>query len=68
MLALRKIRQDKGLTLQQLGELVGMSHAVLSQIETGRNPSTVRTLSKIATVLGVDWVDLVVTVPPDQGD
>ena len=50
---LKKARKDKGLTLQQLGDIVGHSHVYISKIENGKNIS-LEVLYKIASGLGFD--------------
>lgn len=58
---IRRVRKARGLTLEQLADLVGTKHAPLSQYERGeRNPS-VPMLEQIAAALNVDpgafWSD-----------
>ena len=50
---LRKLRTQKGLTQEQLGELVGVSGAYIQQLEKGKktNPS-LNTLNALADALG----------------
>jgi transcriptional regulator with XRE-family HTH domain len=51
---LRALRAEQGMTLAQLGQMVGLSPSYLSQIEREKaNPSLV-TLSSIAETLGVE--------------
>ena len=37
---LRRARHDSGLTLRELANLIGVSHAYVSILEIGRNPKT----------------------------
>jgi len=41
-------RQALGLTQQELAERVGTSHSVISRIESGRQPTSVTTLRRLA--------------------
>lgn len=61
---LRKLRKNRGLTLKELGELTGMSHAYLSQLERGERgvngipaPDTLR---KLSVPLKVQFFELMV--------
>ena len=56
---LLKARQKAGMSTMTLGNLSGVSHAVITQIETGhvKNPG-VSTIQKIAKALGVDSAHL----------
>jgi transcriptional regulator with XRE-family HTH domain len=51
-------RQRKGMTMQELGEDVGVDRSAVSRIEAGSNPTLV-TLIRIATALDVTLIDLV---------
>lgn len=51
--ALRKIRAERGLTLEEAAALCGVSKPMLSQIERGKSVPTITTLWKIATGLKV---------------
>jgi len=50
---IRQIRKNKGLTLSQLGEVTGLSKALLSRIENNKTSPPIATLSKISQGLGV---------------
>ncbi len=54
---LRKLRTDAGLTLQSLGEQIGVSHQQLQKYETGANRISAGMLPAIADALGVDMMD-----------
>jgi transcriptional regulator with XRE-family HTH domain len=54
----RRIRQEKGLTQEQLAETSGFSQQYISGLEQGRRNPTVVTLYELATALGVDYLDL----------
>lgn len=53
---IRKIREDKGLTLKRLSEISGITISGLSQIERGVNNPSLATLAKITEVLGVSII------------
>ena len=48
---LKSIRQSRGLTLDELAEMTGVSKPMLGQIERGQSSPTINTLWKIATGL-----------------
>jgi len=52
-------REYRGLTQQQLAEMVGISTQYLSQIETGKRTGTTEVLLSIAKVLRVTLDDIV---------
>ena len=47
---------DKGLSQEQLAELVGTSHSQISRIESGRHRTNLDTLSRIAQALDMRMV------------
>lgn len=55
---LRQIREQKGLTQQELEALSGVNQATISGIETGASSTRVNTLRKLAAALGVSPGDL----------
>jgi len=55
-LKIKEICKQKGLTLQQVAEAMGVNRVSLSNSING-NP-TIGTLEKVATALGVEVVDL----------
>ena len=55
----RRIRQEKGLTQEQLAELSGFSQQYLSGLEQGRRNPTIVSLYELATALGVSHMELV---------
>lgn len=52
---LKRIRKGKGLSLDQVASLTGVSKAMLGQIERGESSPTVSTLWKIATGLKISF-------------
>lgn len=57
--AVRRAREQRGLTLRSLAGLLGVSPATLSAVETGRTPLTVSRLHRIADLLDTSAADLV---------
>jgi transcriptional regulator with XRE-family HTH domain len=62
---IREWRRHRGLTLQQLGDMVGLTHSGLGRIETGDSPYKQRHLESIAAALGTDPASLLVRHPRD---
>jgi transcriptional regulator with XRE-family HTH domain len=54
----KRVRQEKGLTQEQLAELSGFSQQYISGLEQGRRNPTVVTLYELATALGVSHMEL----------
>lgn len=61
---IRHFRGEAGLTLDQLGERVGLAGSQLSLIENGRREPRVTVLGDIARALDVSVPDLLDTTPP----
>jgi transcriptional regulator with XRE-family HTH domain len=55
----KRIRQEKGLTQEQLAELSGFSQQYISGLEQGRRNPTVVSLYELATALGISHTELV---------
>lgn len=51
---IRRIRKDRGLTLKELGELVGVSEAYIRAYESGRRNPKPSSLEALANALGVN--------------
>lgn len=58
---LRRLRKARGLSLERLAELSGVSRAMLGQIETAKSVPTVSLLWRVADALGVPVATLVAT-------
>jgi transcriptional regulator with XRE-family HTH domain len=58
----KRIRQEKGLTQEQLAELSGFSQQYISGLEQGRRNPTIVSLYELATALGVSHMELVRSV------
>jgi transcriptional regulator with XRE-family HTH domain len=59
----KRIRQEKGLTQEQLADLSGFSQQYISGLEQGRRNPTIVTIYELAAALGVGHMDL---VQPDE--
>jgi DNA-binding XRE family transcriptional regulator len=57
---LAKHRRRRGLTQRELGELAGVAHTTVQQLETVSRGAYPQTLRKLASALGVEPADLVV--------
>ena len=57
--SVKRIRQEKGLTQEQLAELSGFSQQYISGLEQGRRNPTVVSLYELATALGISHTELV---------
>lgn len=55
---LRVVRENRGLSLDQLAELTGVSKSMLRQIETGKSSPTISTIWKIANGLRISFTSL----------
>ena len=55
----KRIRQEKGLTQEQLVDLSGFSQQYISGLEQGRRNPTIVSIYELASALGVSHVDLV---------
>ena len=49
----RGIREEKGMTQEEVGDRMGVTRAVISQIETGRSKPTMKTKYRLAKALDV---------------
>ncbi|MDX2217123.1 MAG: XRE family transcriptional regulator [Oculatellaceae cyanobacterium bins.114] len=50
---IREIRQNHGLTIAEVAEQVGISRGMLSKIENAQTATSLETLSKLASALGI---------------
>jgi transcriptional regulator with XRE-family HTH domain len=55
----KRIRQEKGPTQEQLAELSGFSQQYISGLEQGRRNPTIVSIYELATALGVGHMELV---------
>jgi putative transcriptional regulator len=54
---LRFIRQSKGLTQPQFAQLLGVSHAYVSYLETGSKPMTANIRNKVRGLVGDEYIE-----------
>lgn len=50
---IRELRKEKGLTMKQLGSVLGLAESTISQYETGKRDPDISTLSLIAVYFNV---------------
>lgn len=55
---LKRIREDRGLTQQQLADLVAVSKPMICRVERGTKNLTVQLATQLAEALGCDLDDL----------
>ena len=55
----KRIRQDRGLTQEELAERSGFSQQYISGLEQGRRNPTIVSIYELATALGVSHTELV---------
>jgi transcriptional regulator with XRE-family HTH domain len=65
---LRHHRRQAGLTLDQIGELVGKPAPYLSLLENGKKEPRLALIMDLANALGLDVADLLDTEPPTRRD
>ncbi|WP_278572527.1 helix-turn-helix domain-containing protein [Fusobacterium ulcerans] len=53
-IVLKKLREDKNLTIEELAKKANVGKGTVGDIETGKSKSTVKTLNKISTALSLD--------------
>ena len=56
---LREARKNHGLSQKELGKLIGVSGSMIGQYETGQRKPKISTIIRIASVLDVEWTNLV---------
>ncbi|HJT23918.1 MAG TPA: helix-turn-helix transcriptional regulator [bacterium] len=61
--ALKRLRKEKGFTLEELAERAEISTSYLSHIERGTRQAPLSTLEKLAQILGANFYDLFVPSP-----
>jgi transcriptional regulator with XRE-family HTH domain len=59
LLSLAAHRRRRGLTQRQLGELAGVAHTTVQQVESLNRGAYPQTLQKLATALKVEPKDLI---------
>ena len=61
---LRRLRNQRGLSLERLAQISGVSRAMLGQIELGQSAPTINVLWKIASALEVPFSALISRAGP----
>jgi transcriptional regulator with XRE-family HTH domain len=61
----KRIRQEKGLTQEQLAAASGFSQQYISGLEQGRRNPTIVTIYELSLALAVSYLDL---LQPNEGD
>ncbi|MEV7972354.1 helix-turn-helix transcriptional regulator [Cellulomonas sp. NPDC089187] len=61
--ALRAIRQQRGLSQEQLAHAVGYHRTFIGAVERGERNLTLSTVTELAGRLGVGWRDLLCGAP-----
>lgn len=56
---LKKIRQEKGFTQDELAKLSGLDRTTIAWFEIGKRMPSLRTLKKLAKALNVEVSDLI---------
>lgn len=57
---MRALRLERNLTLQELGDQLGISHQQLQKYETGMNRISAGMLPRLANLLGIEMTELFV--------
>lgn len=58
---LRRVRQAKGLTQEELADLAGLSSPYISSIERAKVSTSITVLGRLARALGIDPCELIRT-------
>lgn len=66
MLRLRYYRELRGLTLEELGKIVGVTDGTVSNYERGTRKPNYEMLLKLSEALGTDVAHLLGTAPDDD--
>lgn len=64
--ALRRLRKEKGFTLDELSERAEISLSYLSHIERGTRQAPLTTLETLARILGINLYDLFTPAKPSS--
>jgi len=55
---LKKIREDKNMTQEQLAEASGVTRYIISDFENGKRRPSPRTISRLADAIGCSYIEL----------
>src|SRR6218665_380760 len=61
---LKRLRTERGLSLEKLSQSSGVSRAMLGQVELGQSAPTINVLWKLARALGIPFSALIRTTAP----
>lgn len=53
-----KLRKDKGLTQEQLGDAIGLSRSSIVNLEKGRQQMTIKNLYLICNIFGIKSIEI----------
>ncbi|KUO63241.1 MAG: transcriptional regulator [Gracilibacter sp. BRH_c7a] len=62
---IKTLRKKLNLTQKQLADLVHIDESMINKIERGHSTGSVRTLTKLATALGVSITELIAEQTPE---
>ena len=62
---IQRLRADRGLSQNDLAELVGSSQGQIGNIESGRSNGSIGLLNRIADVFGIKLSDLITDPEPE---
>ena len=67
---LREIRKSRGLTMKQLGKMVGVTEAAIGNYETGKREISYEMLLKLGEALGCEVTDIIKSkkIPATEND
>lgn len=66
--ALRRCRQERGLSQEAFAELVGLHRTYVSQLERGLKSPSLRTIFRITTVLNISLSDFASLIEQEARD
>ena len=55
---MRQLRQERALSLRELGEITGIAFDTINKLESGKRDAQPRTVRKLADALGVEPKEL----------
>jgi transcriptional regulator with XRE-family HTH domain len=58
-LAIREVREDRGLSQERLAEIAGLHRTYVSSVERGQRNISLENIHKLALALGVSMTELV---------
>lgn len=61
---LRRLRTERGLSQEAFAQVLGYHRTYVGGLERGERNMTLRTVERLAAVLGVEAIDLLTVRPP----